>query len=60
MDIKMGKTSAGEDASPEKREQMLKKDVKSTTSSLGLRITGMKVRSTNSSAYELGLSSYKW
>eukprot|EP00027_Filamoeba_sp_ATCC50430_P004612 CAMPEP_0168556132 /NCGR_PEP_ID=MMETSP0413-20121227/8713_1 /TAXON_ID=136452 /ORGANISM="Filamoeba nolandi, Strain NC-AS-23-1" /LENGTH=470 /DNA_ID=CAMNT_0008587045 /DNA_START=8 /DNA_END=1416 /DNA_ORIENTATION=- len=51
MDIKMGLTSAGEDATPEKREQMLKKDVKSTTSSLGLRITGMKVYQVTNGEY---------
>jgi len=43
MDIKMGTTSAGEDATGEKREEMLKKDFGSTTVTLGMRITGMKV-----------------
>ncbi|KAL6043621.1 Cdc42 rho gtpase-activating protein [Balamuthia mandrillaris] len=42
-DFKIGITSAGEDASPEKREAMRKKDMESTTVSLGMRITGMKV-----------------
>jgi hypothetical protein len=43
MDIKIGITSVGEDASPEKREAMRKKDEGSTTVTLGLRISGMRV-----------------
>jgi len=43
MDIKMGTTSAGEDADPVKRAEMEKKDNESTTVALGMRITGMKV-----------------
>jgi len=43
MDVKMGTTSVGEDATPEKAAVMRSKDVDSTTVTLGLRITGMKV-----------------
>jgi len=43
MDIKMGTCSAGDDASPEKRESMIKKDANSTTQVMGVRITGAKV-----------------
>jgi len=43
LDIKMGTSSVGEDASPEKKEAMQKKDMGTTTHSLGIRITAMKV-----------------
>jgi len=43
LDIKMGTSSVGEDASPEKRELMHKKDMGTTTCSLGVRITAMKI-----------------
>jgi len=43
LDIKMGTSSVGEDATPEKREAMSKKDKATTTCTLGLRITAMKV-----------------
>jgi len=43
LDVKIGVTSVGEDASPEKRESMAAKDKKTTTHSEGLRVTAMKV-----------------
>jgi len=43
LDVKIGQQSFGEDASPEKREAMAKKDKNSTTHPLGARITAMKV-----------------
>jgi len=43
LDLKVGLTSAGEDASGKKLEDMLKKDSMSTTVTLGLRFTGMRV-----------------
>jgi len=52
LDIKMGKTSVGEDAKPEKRESMEEKDKGTTTHELGQRITGYRVwkKDTNSFA----------
>ena len=43
LDLKMGLTSAGEDAAGDKLEDMRKKDLISTTCSLGMRFTGMRV-----------------
>jgi len=43
LDIKMGKSSVGEDAKPEKRESMEEKDKSTTTHELGQRITGYRV-----------------
>lgn len=43
MDVKMGTSTAGEDATPDKLQSMLKKDMGSTTHSLGVRVTGLKV-----------------
>jgi hypothetical protein len=43
LDIKIGVTSVGEDASPEKKDAMGKKDKETTTWKLGLRITAMKI-----------------
>jgi len=43
LDVKIGVSSVGEDASPEKRAAMEKKDKGTTTQSLGMRITAMKV-----------------
>jgi len=43
LDIKMGRTSVGEDAKPEKKESMEEKDRNSTTTELGQRITGYRV-----------------
>jgi len=55
LDVKIGKQSFGEDASPEKREGMEKKDKESTTFSLGMRITAMKVyQSTNGDYIKTG------
>ena len=42
MDIKIGTTSIGEDATPDKAEAMRKKDMQSTTHSQGFRITGIR------------------
>jgi len=42
MDLKIGLKTAGEDASPEKRERMGKKDRLTTTVSLGFRLTGAR------------------
>jgi len=52
LDVKMGITSVGEDASPEKKEAMKKKDMGTTTHSIGIRITAMKVYQTASGQYE--------
>eukprot|EP01120_Amphizonella_sp_Union-15-10_P010269 TRINITY_DN408_c0_g2_i1.p1 TRINITY_DN408_c0_g2~~TRINITY_DN408_c0_g2_i1.p1 ORF type:complete len:456 (-),score=109.09 TRINITY_DN408_c0_g2_i1:31-1266(-) len=52
LDIKVGTTTSGEDAPPEKREAMRKKDEKSTTVSLGLRFTGMKVYREDKDGFE--------
>jgi len=43
LDVKIGKQSYGEDASEEKKASMEAKDKKSTTWTLGARITAMKV-----------------
>jgi len=43
MDIKIGVSSAGEDASPEKARRMRIKDEATTTATLGMRLTGMEV-----------------
>eukprot|EP01118_Nematostelium_gracile_P004140 TRINITY_DN14876_c0_g2_i1.p1 TRINITY_DN14876_c0_g2~~TRINITY_DN14876_c0_g2_i1.p1 ORF type:complete len:294 (+),score=78.41 TRINITY_DN14876_c0_g2_i1:52-933(+) len=43
LDIKIGTSSVGEDASPEKKAAMEKKDKGTTTVSLGMRITAMRV-----------------
>jgi hypothetical protein len=43
LDVKIGLTSVGEDATPEKAEAMKKKDMGTTTHTLGIRITAMKV-----------------
>jgi len=43
LDVKIGLTSVGEDADPQKAEAMKKKDMATTTHTLGIRITAMKV-----------------
>jgi len=43
LDVKIGTSSVGEDASPEKKASMQKKDNGTTTVSMGMRITAMKV-----------------
>jgi len=43
MDIKMGTSSVGEDANPEKKASMKAKDEATTTSSLGIRLSGFRV-----------------
>lgn len=43
IDIKMGTSSVGEDATPEKRKEMEKKDLSTTTVTLGIRIVGGRV-----------------
>jgi len=43
LDVKIGTSSVGEDASPEKKASMEKKDKGTTTVSMGMRITAMKV-----------------
>jgi len=52
LDVKIGTTSVGEDASPEKRAAMEKKDRGTTTASLGLRITAMKVYQTKTDDFK--------
>jgi len=52
LDVKIGTTSVGEDATPEKREAMEKKDRGTTTASLGIRITAMKVYQTKSGDFK--------
>jgi len=51
LDVKIGLTSVGEDASPEKAEAMKKKDMGTTTHTLGMRITAMKVYKTKSGEF---------
>jgi len=51
MDIKMGISSVGEDATPEKRESMRKKDESTTTVSLGIRICGLRTYLPNKKEY---------
>jgi len=51
MDIKMGVTSVGEDATPEKKASMAAKDNSTTTVTLGLRICGLKVFQPKSGEY---------
>jgi len=43
LDIKMGRSSVGEDANPQKKAEMEQKDASTTTVSLGSRITGYRV-----------------
>lgn len=43
LDVKMGRSSAGEDASEHKRADMMAKDAATTSHSLGLRVCGMHV-----------------
>mmetsp|Transcript_14363 Transcript_14363/g.15922 ORF Transcript_14363/g.15922 Transcript_14363/m.15922 type:complete len:249 (-) Transcript_14363:48-794(-) len=42
MDIKMGTSSAGPDAKGDKRKRMEAKDAQTTTTSLGIRISGLR------------------
>jgi inositol-hexakisphosphate kinase len=51
LDIKMGITSAGEDASDEKLLSMYKKDRSTTTVYLGQRITGYRSYQVNTDTY---------
>jgi len=51
LDVKIGRQSYGEDATPEKIEAMGQKDKNSTTYPLGARITAMKVYNVNSGDY---------
>jgi hypothetical protein len=43
IDIKMGTSSVGEDATPQKRKEMEEKDLSTTTVTLGIRIVGGRV-----------------
>jgi hypothetical protein len=43
IDIKMGTSSVGEEATPEKRAAMALKDKTTTTVSLGIRVVGARV-----------------
>lgn len=43
MDLKMGSLLYDEDATKEKRERMIQHSLNTTSSSLGLRISGLKV-----------------
>jgi inositol-hexakisphosphate kinase len=51
LDVKLGVSSVGEDASPEKKASMEAKDRGTTTHSLGMRITAMKVYQTDKADY---------
>jgi len=51
MDIKMGISSVGEDATPEKKESMRKKDESTTTVTLGIRICGLRVFQSKKNEY---------
>jgi len=51
LDVKIGTSSVGEDASPEKKASMEAKDRGTTTHSLGIRITAMKVYQTEKNDY---------
>jgi len=51
MDIKMRISSVGEDASEEKRQKMQQKDQSTTTVSLGMRITALKVWNVKTKEY---------
>jgi len=51
MDLKMGVSSVGEDASEEKKKSMQEKDNKTTSVSLGIRIVGMKVWNSKKGEY---------
>lgn len=44
MDIKIGKRLHDEDATPEKAARMMRKAVITTSSKIGFRISGMRVR----------------
>eukprot|EP01130_Rhizamoeba_saxonica_P006758 TRINITY_DN26_c0_g1_i2.p1 TRINITY_DN26_c0_g1~~TRINITY_DN26_c0_g1_i2.p1 ORF type:complete len:180 (-),score=49.61 TRINITY_DN26_c0_g1_i2:20-559(-) len=54
MDIKMGKTTAGPDAKPEKLEAMKAKDTSTTSDAIGQRLTGYKAYQVNGPAKKLG------
>ncbi len=51
LDVKLGTSSVGEDASPEKKASMEAKDKGTTTHSLGMRLTAMKVYQTSQDDY---------
>jgi len=51
LDVKIGISSVGEDASPEKKASMEAKDKGTTTHSLGMRLTAMKVYQTEQNDY---------
>jgi len=53
MDIKMGTSSVGEDATPEKKASMGAKDAKTTTTKIGIRLSGLRVYHPTKSAYEV-------
>lgn len=52
MDVKIGISSVGEDASEEKKAQMGAKDAKTTTVKLGMRLTALKVYDHSTSQYK--------
>jgi 1D-myo-inositol-tetrakisphosphate 5-kinase/inositol-polyphosphate multikinase len=52
MDVKMGTTSVGEDANPEKKAAMEAKDKGSTTATLGIRIVGQRTYQITTGTYD--------
>ena len=51
LDIKMGRSSVGEDADPSKKAAMEEKDRSTTTTDLGQRITGFRVYNVETDSY---------
>jgi len=51
LDVKIGKTSIGEDAAPAKAASMREKDLKSTSDALGFRLTATRVYNNTTGEY---------
>jgi hypothetical protein len=58
IDIKMGTSSVGEDATPEKRKEMEEKDFSTTTVTLGIRIVGGRIWNAQKKAYDVKKKDY--
>jgi hypothetical protein len=58
IDIKMGTSSVGEEATPEKRAAMALKDKTTTTVSLGIRVVGARVYSNTEHAFVVKKKDY--